>query len=102
MRAVDLLNLGGSGRTPLTYQSEAAECGLACLAMAAGYYGLRTDMPALRRRFSLSLKGANLKTLIGIAEQIGFHTRPLRGELAGLGELPLPAILHWDMNHFVV
>ena len=65
-------------------------------------YGLNTDMPALRRRFSLSLKGTTLKTLMGVAEQLGFHARPLRGEIDGSGALPLPAILHWDMNHFVV
>lgn len=102
MEAVGLLNLRTAGRTPLVHQSEAAECGLACLAMVAGHYGLKTDLPTLRRRFSLSLKGTTLKALMGIAEQIDFHARPLRGEIEDLGNLPLPAILHWDLNHFVV
>ena len=98
----DLLHLSGARRVPVIRQSEAAECGLACLAMVASYYGLKTDMPALRRRFSLSLKGTTLKTLLSIGEQIGFHARPLRGEIESLRQLPLPAILHWNMNHFVV
>lgn len=97
-----LLTLDGRRRTPELRQSEAAECGLVCLAMVAAFHGLNVDMPALRRRFSLSLKGTTLKALIGIAEQIGFHARPLRGEIEELNQLPLPAILHWDMSHFVV
>ncbi len=70
--------------------------------MIAGFHGLDTDMPALRRRFSMSLKGATLKGLTDIAEQIGFHTRAVRGEIESLGELQLPAMLHWNLNHFVV
>ena len=52
-----LLNFTGGRSTSLIQQSEASECGLACLAMVAGYHGLDTDAGA-RRRFSLSLKGA--------------------------------------------
>lgn len=102
MRAIDLLEVAGGRRTPFLAQSEASECGLACLAMVAGRHGLRTDLPALRRRFSLSLKGSTLKALMQIAEQIGFTARPLRGEAESLHKLPLPAVLHWDLNHFVV
>ncbi|HEU0099175.1 MAG TPA: peptidase domain-containing ABC transporter [Allosphingosinicella sp.] len=102
MRPVDLLDLGGGGRTPMIHQSEAAECGLACLAMLAGRHGLETDMAALRRRFSLSLKGTTLKTLMQIAESLGFNARPLRIEIGDLRQLALPAILHWDLSHFVV
>ncbi|MGI8932337.1 MAG: peptidase domain-containing ABC transporter, partial [Sphingomicrobium sp.] len=75
---------------------------LACLAMVAGHHGLNTDLPTLRRRFAISLKGTTLKGLTGIAEQIGFNTRALRGEIGDLAQLQLPAILHWDLNHFVV
>ena len=102
MRAFDLLELSGGRRTPLIEQSEASECGLACLAMVAGAHGLKTDMQTLRRKYSVSLKGTTLKTLMSIAEQIGFTTRPLRGEIENLSQLTLPAILHWDLNHFVV
>jgi ATP-binding cassette subfamily B protein RaxB len=102
VRPADLLDVSGVRRTPLIQQSEAAECGLACLAMVAGYHGFKTDLSALRRRFSLSLKGATLKSLIQIGEAIGFNARPLRGNIGDLGELALPAVLHWDLNHFVV
>ena len=102
MKPIDFLSLTGRRSTRLIQQSEAAECGLACLAMVAGFHGLDTDLAALRRQFSLSLKGATLKALIQMAEQIGFNARPLRGEIADLSDLPLPAILHWNLSHFVV
>ncbi|WP_269792128.1 peptidase domain-containing ABC transporter [Stenotrophomonas sp. Iso1] len=83
-------------------QSEAAECGLASLAMVADAHGLHIGLPELRRRFSLSLKGAKLSHLIGIAQELGFSTRPLRLDMEDLGKLKLPCVLHWDLNHFVV
>jgi ATP-binding cassette subfamily B protein RaxB len=102
MRPVDLLELGGARRTPLVRQSEAGECGLACLAMVAAHHGHGADMPGLRRRFGLSLKGTSLKALVGIAEQVGFTARPLRGEVADLRRIALPGMLHWDFEHYVV
>ncbi len=83
-------------------QSEAAECGLASLAMVADAHGLRISLPELRQRFPLSLKGAKLNQLIHVAQQLGFQTRPLRLDMDDLGKLKLPCILHWDFNHFVV
>ncbi len=83
-------------------QSEAAECGLACLAMIADMHGTALGLPEMRRRFPLSLKGAKLNQLIDIAQQLGFSTRPLRLDMDDLGKLKLPCILHWDLNHFVV
>lgn len=83
-------------------QSEAAECGLASLAMVADAYGMRIGLAELRRRFPMSLKGAKLNHLIHIAQQLGFQTRPLRLDMEDLGKLKLPCVLHWDLNHFVV
>ena len=83
-------------------QSEAAECGLACLAMVAAYHGHRVDLRRLRARFGVSLKGATLKSIMAIADEMGLAGRPLRLEPEQLSSLETPAILHWDMNHFVV
>ena len=83
-------------------QSEAAECGLASLAMVADAHGLRVGLAEMRGRFPMSLKGAKLNHLIHIAQQLGFSTRPLRLEMEDLGKLKLPCVLHWDLNHFVV
>ncbi len=83
-------------------QSEAAECGLATLAMVACAHGHAITLAELRQRYSTSLKGASLAQLIGIAQDLGFSARPLRLEMAQLDQLRLPCILHWDLNHFVV
>src|ERR1041384_5284747 len=71
---------------PLVLQTQASECELA----------------DLRRKYPISLKGATLKDLIRIADQIGLAARPLRLELDELSKLRLPCILHWELNHFVV
>lgn len=83
-------------------QSEAAECGLAALAMVAGAHGHAVTLAELRQRYSTSLKGASLGQLIGIAQDLGLSARPLRLDIEHLGQLRLPCILHWDLNHFVV
>jgi ATP-binding cassette subfamily B protein RaxB len=102
MNAVASLNLGWGARLPMVLQTEAAECGLACLVMFAGYYGYHTDLAELRRRFGFSLKGATLKDIIRVADRIGLASRPVRIELDELPLLKTPCILHWDLNHFVV
>lgn len=98
------LRLGGLGRSsvPVVLQTETAECALACLVMVGARHGLRTDVPTLRQRFPLSLKGATMLDLLRIATQLNLSPRPLRAELSHLPGLQLPCILHWDLNHFVV
>ncbi len=90
------------GKVPVILQTEAAECGLACIAMVASAHGLRTDLPTLRQRFSLSLKGVTLLDLVRMADALKLQSRALRAELEHLPHLQLPCILHWDLNHFVV
>lgn len=98
----DLLDFGGRRRLPNLMQTEAAECGLACLAMVASYHGHRIDLNTLRHRHPVSLQGVTLRGLIQVANQLHLACRPLRFEMEGLKGLRLPAIVHWDMNHFVV
>ncbi len=96
------LNLAGTRRLPVIRQNEAAECGFACLAMVASYYGFITDTAALRRKYTTSLQGMTLKSLMEIAGKLNFASRPVRAPLALTRRLRLPAIIHWDLNHFVV
>lgn len=86
----------------LYLQSEAAECGIACLAMVAGHHGLRMDLRELRRRFSISLKGVTLAGLMRHASQLQLGPRALRCEPSDFPRLVLPCVLHWNLNHFVV
>lgn len=93
-----------SRRVPVVLQAQAAECGLACLAMVASHLGYRTDLATLRERFGSSQKGVTLAELVRIAGQLQLNARPLRAELEHLShnQLQLPCVLHWDLNHFVV
>lgn len=71
------------GRRPMPslLQTEAMECGLACLAMVACHHGFRTDLPTLRSRFSVSLAGTTMALIVGYADQINLSGRVLRLEL---------------------
>ena len=83
-------------------QTEMTECGLACLAMVAGSHGLDLDLATLRRTFQPSMRGATLKSLIAMADAMGLSSRAIKLPLEDLKNLHAPAILHWDMNHYVV
>jgi ATP-binding cassette subfamily B protein RaxB len=96
------MDFTGRIKLPMVLQTEAAECGLACLTMVANYHGHDVDLPYLRHRFSTSLRGINLARVMDIAAQLGLDSRPLRLELSMLSKLKRPSLLHWDLNHFVV
>jgi ATP-binding cassette subfamily B protein RaxB len=102
MRIADRLALGLRKKLPVLLQSEAAECGLACLAMIASYHGHWVDVGTLRRRFAISAKGTTLTALIDFARRLELSSRPIRLELEDLVRLRLPCILHWNFTHFVV
>jgi ATP-binding cassette, subfamily B, bacterial CvaB/MchF/RaxB len=70
--------------------------------MVASYHGNRIDLNTLRRRHPISLNGVTLRALIQVATHLQLACRPLRIEMEHLPQLRLPAILHWDMAHFVV
>lgn len=99
-----LLELGflPRSRVRLVRQTEVAECGLASLTMVANYYGLDIDLGTMRRRFAPSLRGAALRTMMGLADKIGLTPRAVKLSLEKLPNLHMPCILHWDMNHYVV
>ncbi|MEE2025802.1 peptidase domain-containing ABC transporter [Alkalimonas mucilaginosa] len=86
----------------MIHQSEAAECGLACMAMIANHHGHQLDLTTLRNRYSVSFKGANLQQLMLLANQLDLTCRALKLDLDDLKNLKTPCILHWEMNHFVV
>lgn len=96
------LNLSFRHRLPVLRQTQAAECGLTCVGMIAGYYGHHIDMVSLRQRFPTSLKGSTLSNVISFAQHMGLGCRAVRLELDELDKLSLPCVLHWDLNHFVV
>ena len=84
-------------------QRDAMDCGPSCLAMIARYYGLRPERDGLRRSCSLGKDGVSLLGISKAAETIGFKTVGGRVSFDTLAfEVPLPCIVHWNQNHFVV
>jgi ATP-binding cassette subfamily B protein RaxB len=102
MSLISQLSFGFKRKLPVILQTEATECGLACLAMVACYFGYQTDLATLRRSFPISLKGATLANIIHASGHLLMAARPLKLELEDMAELRIPSILHWDFNHFVV
>lgn len=99
---IDELNLRRIRRLPIIRAAEAAECSLACLTMIARYWGHNLDLNSLRQRFALSMSGASLRSIMDQASALSLAPRALRIEIKALSRIKLPAILHWDLNHFVV
>ncbi|KEY60668.1 peptidase domain-containing ABC transporter [Serratia sp. DD3] len=89
-------------RLPVVMQTEATECGLACMAMIAGYYGLNMDLQSLRKHYQVSLKGMSIRDIIALADRLSLGSRPVRADLDSVSQLKTPCILHWSFNHFVV
>ena len=78
-------------------------CGPACLAMVAEHYGLHPDRDQLRQLCDLNKEGVSLLGISNAAEEIGFKTVGGRLSFETLAnEAPLPCIVHWNQNHFVV
>ena len=94
---------------PFVYQKDQMDCGPACLQMVSEYHGKSTQLEYLRKQSYITREGVSLKGLIHAAEKIGFRTIPvklgmesLNVDRPGLQDAPLPCIVHWEQNHFVV
>src|SRR6187549_233229 len=96
------LNFTWKRPLPSILQTEKTECGLACIAMILNYYGHRIDINSLRAKHAISQHGINLRSLMTLADKVQLSGRPVRLEITDMARLKLPAILHWDMHHFVV
>src|ERR1051325_9092350 len=88
-------------RVPEVLQLEATECGAACLAMMLRYYGCETTVADIRERCGVGRDGLNALALIRTAQRYGLRARGLSVQHANLKTIALPAIVHWQFNHFV-
>jgi ABC-type bacteriocin/lantibiotic exporter with double-glycine peptidase domain len=89
-------------RVPFIPQMEVADCGAACLAMVLATHGHHAPAGELRDACGLARGGVTARRLADAASAYGLDVDAFRVEPEELAELPTPAILHWDMNHFVV
>ena len=92
----------GRRQVPFVAASELNECGLACLAAISAFHDGEAGLAEIRELAAASGRGETLLELRNLAERIGLSARGVKVEIKSLAELALPAILHWDMNHFVV
>ena len=78
------------------------QCGIACLQMVCRHYGRNYSSKQVSSLCSPTREGASLLGLNDAAITLGFHTVSARAEVNELCDQPLPCILHWNQNHFVV
>lgn len=90
-------------RFPLILQADSSDCGVACLAMIARYYGANVDYDALRQRCQVSRIGISMYTINVEAQNLGFDTNPVQLSFNTLRtDVQLPCIAYWNREHFVV
>jgi NHLM bacteriocin system ABC transporter peptidase/ATP-binding protein len=89
-------------RTPPVLQLEATECGAACLAMILAFHGNWTPLAEIRAVAGVSRDGIKASNIVKAAVHFGLKARGLSCEPTDLAKLPMPAVVFWNFNHFVV
>jgi ATP-binding cassette, subfamily B, bacterial len=89
-------------RVPLITQMSALECGAACLAMILNFHGRKTRISECREHLAIGTDGVRADMIVKEARRFGLRVRAYSVPLNDFKYVPLPAIVHWDFNHFVV
>jgi ATP-binding cassette subfamily B protein len=87
---------------PFYKQPDAKDCGPTCVKIIAKHYGRVLNIQTLRQLSETTREGSNLLNLSDAAESLGFRTLGVKLSIEKLLEAPLPCILHWNANHYVV
>ncbi len=90
------------GRFAFLYQIDEADCGAAALGMVCRHFGRRVSLNRIRELAHTSTDGTSLSAICRAAEELGLAARAVKVSLRNLDRMPVPAIVHWDGNHWVV
>jgi HlyB family type I secretion system ABC transporter len=83
-------------------QIDEMDCGAACLAMICRYFGRKVSLVRIRQLCHTATDGTSLKAISRAATELGLAARALKISLRNLSLMPLPAIVHWEGNHWIV
>ena len=86
----------------IIHQHDSMQCGIACLQMVCKYFGREYTLDSLSKLCFATAEGVSLLGINEAANTLGLHTTCARATTMVLGKVPLPCILHWNQNHFVV
>lgn len=86
----------------IIFQHDSMQCGIACLQMVCKYFGREYSLDSLSKLCFATTEGVSMLGINEAANTLGLHTISARVTTTMLGKAPLPSILHWDQNHFVV
>ena len=86
----------------IIHQHDSMQCGIACLQMVCKYFGREYSMDSLSKLCFATTEGVSLLGINEAANTLGLHATCARATTSILSEVPLPCILHWNQNHFVV
>ena len=90
-------------KVPVILQMEIVECGAASLTMVMAHYNKWVPLERVRADCGVSRDGSSAKNILKVARMYGFEAKGYRLEPSSISKtIPLPAIIHWNMNHFVV
>ncbi len=90
-------------KTPVILQTGSADCGAACLAMVLAAHGREVPLPQIKRRMRIpQSRGVDAWKLLRCAAHFGLTGKGVAGSARAIRRVPLPAVLHWRKNHFVV
>jgi len=89
-------------RLPFVRQLDEMDCGAACLAMVCRHFGRKVSLGWIRQRVHTSYDGTSLRALCHGAQELGLAARAVKAQPRNVLQMPLPAILHWRANHWVV
>ncbi|ATB35832.1 ABC transporter [Cystobacter fuscus] len=89
-------------RPPLVLQATATDCGAACLARILAHAGRPTSVAECQDRLGVTRDGVRPRMFVDAARELGLRAKVFSTDLEHLGQIRLPAIAHWNFNHFVV